>query len=93
MKLGNWYVVDFDDHFTMQRTRANDAGSMVPIPMRASGKLVAITPKLLILEFGRRIDDDSAAYERSHWGILKSTVIAVHDLGTGSSDRKKRSRT
>lgn len=91
LQVGRYYVIDFDDHFTAAKTPADNPSLLSPIPMRAMGKLTDITPKLYILEFGRRLDDISPSYERSHWGVLKSSVIAVHDLGTGSHDRKKRS--
>lgn len=80
LKLGNFYIIDYDDHFEASRATSNDPALLQPIVIRTVGRLVAITPKQYNLEYSCQVAD-SPGYIHSIHGIMRSCVINVTDLG------------
>lgn len=81
LKLGNIYVIDFNDHFSARRVTPTDPGNLQPVVLREVGRLVAITPLQYNLEHAKRLgvpDDDNL---HDIHGIMRSCIIRVHDLG------------
>jgi hypothetical protein len=85
LKLGNIYVMQYNDHFRTPRwVDDDDPNMLVPVILKAYGKLVAITPTQYNLEHAAIPEHG----QRAVTGVMRSCVIAAHDLGPDPCRRK-----
>ena len=83
LKLGNLYVMEYNDHFEASRVGSENQTMLVPIILRGIGRLVAITPTQYNLEYNRQVITGPGEYTHSIHGIMKSCVTNIRDLGPG----------
>lgn len=88
LKLGNLYIIEYNDHFSSERAMSTDESNFRPVVLRTVGRLVAITPTHYNLEHSRRIDGDDEAYSHSIRGIMTPCVVSITDLGPWPQKRK-----
>jgi len=78
-KLGHLYSIDYDDHYSVDRTyRSAEDG--VPCVLRQRGVAIVDTPKMIVLEHNLHVSDKSDKRSDRH-AILKSAIIAVRHYG------------
>jgi len=87
LKLGNLYVIDYNDHFEASRVGSNREDMYHPVVIRSIGQLVAITPLQYNLQYSRQVSADEV-YTHSIHGIMKADVIQAIDMGP-SPDPKR----
>jgi hypothetical protein len=80
LKLGAWYIIEYDDHFHADRVSNEDARMQNPVTIVSTGRLVAITPKQYNLEHGYQKSTAPGEYTHSIHGIMRSCITKVIPL-------------
>jgi len=88
LKLGNLYVIDYNDHFEAARVNSEDASMLQPVVIRSMGRLIAITPLQYNLEYSNQLTSGPGTYTHSIHGIMRSCVIQTVDLGPFPTETK-----
>ena len=86
LKLGNYYIIEYNDHFHADRVGSENEDLLHPVVLRAVGRLVAVTPIQYNLEHACEGHDANREYAHSIHGIMRSCVTAVHDFGPGPKE-------